>query len=105
MRSHPTQGGEMGVAGPVAVCGVMGGFERGGFAYSRGRSLFPRCPWLARDQGELMHRIGVCSWSLRPTDAADLAARVGGCGVRAVQLALDPIRDGRWAEVDTAARL
>jgi sugar phosphate isomerase/epimerase len=37
-------------------------------------------------------RIGVCSWSLQPTNARELAERVRETGVRAVQLALDPIR-------------
>ncbi len=52
-----------------------------------------------------MHRIGVCSWSLRPKDAADLAAKVRACGVGTVQLALDPIRDGRWPEGGAIAAL
>lgn len=39
--------------------------------------------------------IGVCSWSLRPRDARELAASVRACGLAAVQLALDPIREGR----------
>jgi L-ribulose-5-phosphate 3-epimerase len=38
--------------------------------------------------------IGVCSWSLQPQDAHDLAVKVDACGLRAVQLALDPIRRG-----------
>ena len=52
-----------------------------------------------------MDRIGVCSWSLRPRDAADLAAKARACGVDAVQLALDPIREGRWPEGESAAAL
>jgi L-ribulose-5-phosphate 3-epimerase len=55
--------------------------------------------------GMAMHRVGVCSWSLRPRDAADLAARALVCGVDAVQLALDPVRDGRWAEAGSIAAL
>ncbi|MCY2958832.1 MAG: sugar phosphate isomerase/epimerase [Planctomycetota bacterium] len=39
-------------------------------------------------------RIGVCSWSLRPATARELAARVAECGVGHVQLALGPIRSG-----------
>jgi sugar phosphate isomerase/epimerase len=54
-----------------------------------------------RSAGNVMHNIGVCSWSLRPGDAADLAARTRACGLGAVQLALDPIRDGRWSEAET----
>ena len=39
--------------------------------------------------------IGVCSWSLRPRDARELGVAVRACGLEAVQLALDPIREGR----------
>lgn len=42
------------------------------------------------------HGLGVCSWSLRPSSPEDLAAQVSQTGVRGVQLALDPIREGRW---------
>ncbi len=42
------------------------------------------------------HRLGVCSWSLQPTSPADLAAKLRAIGVDACQLALDPIREGRW---------
>ncbi len=46
-------------------------------------------------------RLGVCSWSLRPTSAQHLASRVACFGVRRVQLALDPIRENRpgWSEL------
>ncbi len=46
-------------------------------------------------------RLAVCSWSLRPTGPADLAAKVRACGLDAVQLALDPIRRGEWDEGET----
>jgi len=39
-------------------------------------------------------RIGVCSWSLLPATAKDLAQRVQATGMDAVQLALDPVRTG-----------
>ncbi len=42
------------------------------------------------------HRLGVCSWSLQPTSPAELAAKLRAVGVDACQLALDPIREGRW---------
>ncbi len=42
------------------------------------------------------HRLGVCSWSLRPTDPGDLVRQTRLCGLRGVQLALDPIRRGEW---------
>jgi len=38
----------------------------------------------------------VCSWSLKAASPADLAQKVFECGVGCVQLALDPLRDGRW---------
>ncbi len=41
-------------------------------------------------------RLGVCSWSLKAASPADLAQKVFECGVTSVQLALDPLRDGRW---------
>lgn len=43
-----------------------------------------------------MHRLGVCSWSLRPTGPEDLAEKVRACGLRAVQLGLGPIARGDW---------
>lgn len=46
-------------------------------------------------------RVGVCSWSLRPSSARDLADKVRACGLDAVQLALDPIRSGVWDERET----
>ncbi len=39
-------------------------------------------------------RLAVCSWSLQPTSAADLAAKVTETGIHRVQLALDPLREG-----------
>lgn len=46
-------------------------------------------------------RLAVCSWSLRPLSAQDLAEKVRACGLRAVQLALDPIRRADWDEWET----
>ncbi|MEP0845695.1 MAG: sugar phosphate isomerase/epimerase [Phycisphaerae bacterium] len=40
--------------------------------------------------------LGVCSWSLRPQSPRELVRSVRACGLSAVQLALDPIREGRW---------
>ncbi|MBX3377341.1 MAG: TIM barrel protein [Phycisphaeraceae bacterium] len=50
-------------------------------------------------------RLAVCSWSLRPTGPADLAAKVRACGLDAVQIALDPIRRGEWDEGETVRTL
>jgi len=38
--------------------------------------------------------VGVCSWSLQPRDLTGLLASVRATGLRAVQLALDPLRVG-----------
>jgi L-ribulose-5-phosphate 3-epimerase len=51
------------------------------------------------------HRLGVCSWSLRPAGPTDLAEKVRACGLSAVQLALDPVRTGSWDEAETVAAL
>ena len=42
------------------------------------------------------NRIGVCSWSLRPGDPAELARAVSELELGALQLALDPLRRGEW---------
>lgn len=52
-----------------------------------------------------MHRIGVCSWSLRPAGPGPLIEQLRACGVSAIQLALDPLREGAWSEADTARQL
>lgn len=49
--------------------------------------------------------LGVCSWSLRPTSPTDLVEKVLACGVNAVQLGLDPIREGAWRADETIGRL
>ncbi len=45
----------------------------------------------------MVHRIGVCSWSLAPESPDDLVTQVRATGVRHLQLALDPIRLGEWS--------
>ncbi|MBC7773025.1 MAG: sugar phosphate isomerase/epimerase [Pyrinomonadaceae bacterium] len=54
-----------------------------------------------------MGSLGVCSWSLKPTSPSDLAFKVNECGLRTIQLALDPIRldPSTWALKDTWKRL
>ncbi len=54
-----------------------------------------------------MNRLGVCSWSLRPSSARELAERVREAGLSAVQLALDPIREGAagWDEGEARREL
>jgi L-ribulose-5-phosphate 3-epimerase len=49
-------------------------------------------------------RLGVCSWSLRPKGPRELAESVQACGLRWVQLALDPLRSGDW-NLDKTARV
>lgn len=54
-------------------------------------------------------RLAVCSWSLQPSSADDLAIKVRACGLSRVQIALDPIRLSRggdgWDEQTTRAAL
>lgn len=52
-----------------------------------------------------MPRLGVCSWSLQPRGPAELVESVVACGLRWVQLALDPIRTGAWLLAETRHRL
>jgi sugar phosphate isomerase/epimerase len=40
--------------------------------------------------------IGVCSWSLQPSSAADLIGKLQAVGLDACQLHLDPLRTGAW---------
>jgi L-ribulose-5-phosphate 3-epimerase len=40
----------------------------------------------------LVNRLAVCSWSLRPTDPANLAQQLQAIGIPRVQIALDPLR-------------
>ncbi|MBS0196739.1 MAG: sugar phosphate isomerase/epimerase [Planctomycetes bacterium] len=47
---------------------------------------------------------GVCSWSLRAGSPAELLVSIRACGVRSVQLHLDPLRTGEW-RCDTTAGL
>lgn len=49
------------------------------------------------------HRLGVCSWSLQPSDPEELVTGLRRIGVAAVQLALDPLRDGTW-DLDATRR-
>lgn len=45
---------------------------------------------------KLVHRLGVCSWSLQPTSPQDLADKLRAVGLNSCQLALAPLREGRW---------
>jgi sugar phosphate isomerase/epimerase len=52
-------------------------------------------------------RIGVCSWSLRPSSPDDLVKSARAAGFKHVQLALCPIRTGLWdrrATIDAIRR-
>jgi L-ribulose-5-phosphate 3-epimerase len=50
-------------------------------------------------------RLAVCSWSLQPTDPADLLAKLQITGIRRVQLALDPLQESPGIWGGTAALL
>lgn len=49
--------------------------------------------------------LGVCSWSLRPESPTALALRASECGLRGVQLALDPVLRGEWSLDETRGAL
>lgn len=53
----------------------------------------------------IMDKLGVCSWSLRPESPRDLAAKISALGLRRVQLHLDPVREGAWRADETAGVL
>lgn len=53
----------------------------------------------------MSQRVGVCSWSLQPETAADLAQKVKAVGLSAVQIALDPLGTGAWAIAETVSVL
>ncbi len=47
----------------------------------------------------LAHRLAVCSWSLQPTDPADLIGQMQQLEINKIQLGLDPLRaDEKWAD-------
>jgi L-ribulose-5-phosphate 3-epimerase len=54
----------------------------------------------------LSERLAVCSWSLQPADAGDLAAKLTATGIGRVQLALDPLRDSvaGWEKTEKVLR-
>jgi sugar phosphate isomerase/epimerase len=58
------------------------------------------------NEAPLSERLAVCSWSLQPADAADLAAKVKATGIGRVQLALDPLREpaAGWEHTATVLR-
>jgi hypothetical protein len=55
--------------------------------------------------GNPAHRIGACSWSLQATGPEDLVAKLRAIGVPTVQLALEPLRTGKWPVEATLAAL
>lgn len=44
----------------------------------------------------MLKNTGVCSWSLQPKTPKDLAISTTTCGIRHIQLALDPLSSGVW---------
>ncbi len=51
-------------------------------------------------------RLAVCSWSLQPKNPQDLLAKLAACGLRRVQLALDPLRQSPqiWSQTESLFR-
>jgi len=56
-------------------------------------------------RGEVMARLGVCSWSLQPTSPEDLVDKVRATGLTAIQLDLTPLVDGVFDPPATLAAL
>ncbi len=54
---------------------------------------------------DMEQRLGVCSWSLRAHDAQSLVEALGECGLRKVQLALNPLSAEPEAWGDVGDRL
>jgi L-ribulose-5-phosphate 3-epimerase len=48
-----------------------------------------------------LSRLAVCSWSLRPTDPANLVSQLAGIGLKHIQIDLDPLRENAsvWGEL------
>ncbi len=65
------------------------------------RPPLPGPPLPGRPLPGPMPRLAVCSWSLRPTSAQDLVAKMKGTGLNCVQLALCLIRTGAWDKAET----
>ncbi|HUD45249.1 MAG TPA: sugar phosphate isomerase/epimerase family protein [Candidatus Baltobacteraceae bacterium] len=57
-------------------------------------------------EAPLSERLAVCSWSLQPADADDLAAKLKATGIGRAQLALDPLRDSAagWEHAENLFR-
>ena len=53
----------------------------------------------------MIGRLGVCSWSLRPRGPDELARAIARLGLACTQLALDPLREGRWDRARTRRAL
>ena len=52
----------------------------------------------------MINRVGVCSWSLQPSSAQDLLAKLDACAIHRVQIALNPLAaDGSELSVITQA--
>jgi sugar phosphate isomerase/epimerase len=69
-------------------------FLKSSLAAAAGTAVGLRAFGLAA-QGALAGRLGVCSWSLQPTSAEDLFAKLAATGLNRVQIALDPIRENK----------
>jgi L-ribulose-5-phosphate 3-epimerase len=55
-------------------------------------------------RADVAGRLAVCSWSLQPTSADDLLAKLAATGLTRIQVALDPIRTntgGAWTDFAT----
>jgi sugar phosphate isomerase/epimerase len=75
-------------------------FLRASIAGAAETALGVRSAWAAAPAG-LAGRLGVCSWSMQPTSAADFFTKLAATGLTRVQIALDAIREnakGGWTD-------
>jgi L-ribulose-5-phosphate 3-epimerase len=58
------------------------------------------------NEARVSERLAVCTWSLQPSDASDLAAKLKATGIGRVQLALDPLRESAagWEQTEKVLR-
>lgn len=53
----------------------------------------------------MSERLGVCTWSLQPENPKDLGEKLRAVGVDYAQLALEPVRSGRWTFEETVVSI
>ena len=114
-RQEPHRSAEGAINCPATVIHVL---NRPSIGLLRSRTEFSSLSLTSQSPGWLparsslmtnptlpIDRLGVCSWSLRPTDGADLVASLQRIGLPKVQLALGPVLEDAAAFGDVMSRL